>query len=232
MKTRKLISLFLCVALMLSLSINYAYAGDIGVNDEQKTVAQQQKDFNETVDLLQKYLELNADGTISLNAPSNIITSVDKNIFAQLQAGIEQTNEMIKIGYLVCDKNFNMTVTQKYNDDVVSASPNTTVTVSKNSIAVTTRSAGVTKVDWYWWGFFLYMDHQLTQAVANGSQFTATIMALFGSQSRIGKLVCASLAALAYILKTFDQGNGVYIKYNYYYVAGIPSIVSTGIWSQ
>jgi len=61
-----------------------------------------------------------------------------------LQAGIEQTNEMIKIGYLVCDKDFNMNVTQRYNDDVVSASPNTTVTVSKNSIAITTQSAGVT----------------------------------------------------------------------------------------
>jgi len=150
-----------------------------------------------------------------------------------LQAGIEQTNEMIKIGYLVCDKDFNMNVTQKYNDDVVSASPNTTVTVSKNSIAVTTRSAGVTKVDWYWWGFYLYMDHQLTQAVANGSGYVATIMALFGAgQSRIGTLVCLSLATLSYILRTYDQGNGVYIKYNYYYVAGIPSIVSTGIWPQ
>ncbi len=233
MKTRKLISLFLCLSLMLALCINPAYAANSASSNERTNPIQQQNEFNKAVDVLQKYLKLNADGTILLDAPNKIIKKIDKNTFAGIQAGIEQTNEMIKSGELSCDKDFNLSVTQKYKDDVVAASPNATVKVSTNSIAITNSAGGVTKINWYWWGFYLFLNHQLTQNVANGSAWAGSIMAIFGAtKAWIGRIVCASLATLTLVLKSYDNGNGVYLKYNYAVVGGLPSVVWTGIWSQ
>ena len=63
--------------------------------------------------------------------------------------GLEQTNKMIDAGYLRCNKDFQISVTEKYleHSSNIKAVGNTVFLVGEiQPLAF----SGVTKVEWYW----------------------------------------------------------------------------------
>jgi hypothetical protein len=192
-----------------------------------------EQEYTRATNKLERYLSISETGNIVLDAPNGIVNSIDSEVYQSLLSGIEQTNSMIDKGYLICNDDFTLTVTEKYLESGSQyLESNSQLIAEGNTVYLvegiqTLSFSGVNKVEWYWWGFKLWLDNATCIRICAGFGYGAIIAALLGGP--LGVLVCILLAGMvALILATNVYGRGVIIRFHT--ITGFP--IPTGIWSQ
>ncbi|MFW6016264.1 MAG: hypothetical protein ACOCRK_07470 [bacterium] len=147
---KKLIILALVVAMFVTSSFSTLAKN----NDQQRKNPKnkkQQVEFNDVIAEYEQYLVRNDDGTLSL--PKDIAKKVDKQYrkyINEIKKGLNDTNNLIKEGYLVSDKNFNMI---QVNESTTLFNDNSTFSVSSTS--TNDGYHPIRGLHFYWWGFEL-----------------------------------------------------------------------------
>ncbi|MCL0097876.1 hypothetical protein M1O19_05080 [Dehalococcoidia bacterium] len=131
----------------------------------------------QAIETAERFLQVNPDGTLTLNMPRQAIKSIGEDIYAQLQAALTQSNKMVSQGYLKFDEHFNAQVTEKYLQSIrtaIALDPELSSVVSGvfadgNTIGILTNNGGVNQVTWWgWWGWRLYMCDSTTDDIVTG----------------------------------------------------------------
>ena len=232
---KKVLMLVVCVAVVLALVPSYVGAASPSAG---AGIAQEQE-YTKAINKLERYLSISETGNIVLDAPTGIVNSIDSEVYQSLLAGLEQTNSMIDSGYLVCNPDFTLTVTEKYLESSSQyLEPNSQLVAEGNAVYLvegiqTLSFSGVNKVVWYWWGFYLYLDNATCIKICAGLS-VAALIALFIPDPLASKIVAVVMGAFAAtIAATNIYGRGVKIRFHYIPPFVWPRIiVPTGIWSQ
>ncbi len=228
---KKLLMLVVCVAVVAALVPSYVGAAsqseaseyDIAKTGVGAGIAQEQE-YTQAINKLERFLSISETGNIVLDAPKGIINSIDSGIYQSLLAGLEQTNSMIDSGYLVCNPDFTLTVTEKYLESS-----------SQYSEPILSSSGGIDDIVYRWWGFYLYLSsetcHALVLALGSGggaAAIAAAILAAFGVLPGVvvAGIIAGVLAIGAVLINYYNRyDTGIVIRYHYF-------IGFTGIWSQ
>lgn len=210
-------------------SINVA---EYNQKQEQSTKNIQVQD--NAIKTLKRYLRLTKNGNIVLNAPKKVIKEIGEANYNTLLEGVKQTNQMIDKGYLRSDKDFNITVTQKYvssNDQLKSVGSTIYLANSQTtSLQSVTAAANLNKVVWYWWGFKVYLNSKNSNKIAAGSGILG-VLAILIPDLTLSKAVAVCLgvnSGLYYYANA--AGRGTYTRFNY--APPVTPLVFTGVFSQ
>jgi len=199
--------------------------------EETKT----EKEQDDAIHILERYLSISKKGKIVVSAPKKIIKQIGESNYIELINGIKQTNAMIDKGYLFCDNNFNITLTPKYQktNKLLQCSGNTAYLdhqTAQTSMTFAAATGNRNGVEWYWWGFKLFLDSANSNRVAAGTTAGAVVSTLI-PEPVISKAVMISLGlASALFLYANAEGRGTYCRYNYSPI-GSP-VIFTGVYSQ
>ena len=178
-----------------------------------------QMSFEDAVKIAEEFLRKNSDGTLTLNMPRKAIEAIGKDLYTHLQAGITQTNIMISMGYLDFDRAFNANITEKYHRRV--ATNISTMNIDKqlkfneqfdsfdvfserNTTIASSAFTGVTKVVFFWWGYRLYLDDELTDLVVLGNSFVALWSTLIPGA---GKFIAVALGSNSLLINHINRHN-------------------------
>jgi hypothetical protein len=175
--------------------------------------------YDKAIQRLEPFLSLTETGNIVLDPPAGVIKHIAPEVYLSILAGLEQTNLMIDQGYLTVGEDFSLAVAAE--------SGYTTQAIIVDGGGGYT---GVTKVVWYWWGFYLYLSHYNCVRVEAGLAITAAICTLI-PEPLASKLIAIITASLVGSIMVADMyGRGVKIRFHYWITW--PNIICTGIWSQ
>jgi hypothetical protein len=206
---KKLLMLVVCVAVVAALVPSYVGAASPSAG---AGLAQEQQ-YNQAINKLERFLSISETGNIVLNAPKRIVNSIDSKVYQSLLAGIEQTNSMIDSGYLVCNPDFTLTVTEKYLESCGQyLEPNSQLVAEGNAVTLLSSSGGVTKVVWHWWGFEFYLSSSYVKWIAAGL-YVGSIVAAFVPEPFASKVAAVLIGGLGVLLTSLDNGNGVIIQF-------------------
>lgn len=227
----------LCLGIIMSFSLLIP-ASAIATNQSVDQFQRQQAESinkaqkqDDDIKLLQSYLTLTSKGNIVLSAPKNIINKIGQSDYNILLAGVAQTNEMIDKGYLKCDSNFNISVTQEYlNSDSQLKSNGNSVYLNSQGTLAATAASGINAIVWYWWGFKLYLDSTNSNKVAAGLS-VATAVAVLIPDPTLSKAVALALGVVAGLYAYANAaGRGTYARFNY--APPVTPLLFTGVFSQ
>lgn len=186
------------------------------------------KEFDEAIKILEKYVEIQSDGTLFLIAPNEITEKINNETYLSIVSGMSQVNTMIQEDYLVCNSDLSIDITDKYIEET-SLVDKTSLSTSSN-IVTTTRFGGINGVEWFWWGFKVYLSDSWCNMVVGGMSISAGL-ALFIPDPIILKAVAAGLAISAGIIGIVNaDSTGVVVRFNYLPIS--PFVYVTGISAQ
>ena len=174
---KKLLMLVVCVAVVAALVPSYVGAAGPGKATEPtpeqqytQAILTLEQHYTQAIDELQRYLSISETGNIVLNAPEGIVKSINGDVYQTILSMLEQTNWMIDNGYVVCNPDFTLSDTDKYDKYIEACSqylePGSDVIAEGNAIALSSTSGGgITAFYTYWWGYWLYMSDDTCDAV-------------------------------------------------------------------
>ena len=227
--TQTIVGLLLCVAMVVALMPATVAAAEGPVRSEPPPITdppgipkppiiippytpewcpEKGAEILQAIETAERFLEVNPDGTLTLNMPRQAIKTIGEDIYAQLQAGLTHSNEMVSQGYLKFDETFNAQVTEKFLHQArttISLDEELTSVVSGvyaegNTIGILTSDGGgggVTQVTWHWWGVWIYLSDNLADAIVHG---TVTMAILAGILAAIGIGTVPALVMAGFLL--------------------------------
>jgi len=125
-----------------------------------------EQEYTGAIDKLEPYLSISETGNIVLNAPKRIVDSIDSEVYQSLLAALKQTNSMIDSGYLVCNPDLTLSVTEKYlgacsqylEPGTELVSEGNAVYLVKEGFQTLSSSGGIDAFYRYWWGCWIYLS--------------------------------------------------------------------------
>lgn len=245
---KKLLMLVVCVAVVAALVPSYVGAAspsEVSEYDIAKTgvgagIAQEQE-YTEAINKLERFLSISETGNIVLNAPKGIVNSIDSEVYQSLLAGIEQTNSMIDSGYLVCNPDFTLTVTEKYLESSGQyLEPNSQLIAEGNAVYLVegiqalSSSGGITAIYFYWWGLWIYLSDGACDAIVYALTTTgitasglAAILAVGGITipGAIAAIIVGMLAGIGAATIDYVNRNNTGIKIRIHYICPVPTYI-------
>ena len=147
---------------------------------------QEDVEFSRAIELAEQFLSIRPDGKLFLSMPRHAIVSIGDTVYAQLQAGIVQSNAMVAQGYLTFDSSFHAQVTEAFNEKLTKAQPSTYI---DNDIGMFAASiGGVTRIIFHWWGFSIYLAHHIVNDLVHGGALITAVLAGFSEVPFLKKL--------------------------------------------
>jgi len=239
---KKLLMLVVCVAVVLALVPGYVGAASPSAR-AGLTLEQQ---YTQAIDKLQRYLSISETGNIVLDAPKGIVKSIDSEVYQSLLAGIESTNSMIDSGYLVCNPDFTLTVTEKYLESISQyLEPNSQLVAEGNAVYLVegiqalsssgdigiqalSSSGGISAVYRYWWGTWTYLSDaacdDLVFAMRMGGGVSAVLIAFLGPAAPIAAIFAGVMLIGAQVLDYVNRNN-TGIKIRQHYILPFPTYI-------
>ena len=173
-----------------------------------------EQEFTITIHKLQPFLSRTETGNIVLEPPEGLVSTIDSEVYQSVLSGLEMTNQMIDSGYLMCEDDFSLTTTGKYQEFLIIAAFDPPL---PNGAGGGGNGAdyGVTKVEWYWWGFEVYLDHWYVVAIAGGLA-AGSIVATLLPEPLASKAAAALLGIGAWVFASYDTyGKGIILTFTY-----------------
>lgn len=215
-----------------STGITYPPPCDCGDYEE---VSPEMREIETYVSELQPYVSINGDGTISLDPIHLTNEETPEDVLAEITAWMNLVNEDVIAGkaYVAEDLTVHWYDTP---EDIVAREEATASTGSIETFAYD----GVNKISTYWWGYKVYLDHELGNKTSlylyGGAAFTAAVNSwivkmpyapVWIVKGILGSMV-AAYSFLATTIRVQDKGYGVYIRFT----GKLPYIAYTGTYSQ
>lgn len=131
--------------------------------------------------------------------------------------------EMIDQGYLDIDDQNNITITEKYANEITEKANEAgeQIIIQDNEIILISPSSfsraysGVTKVVWTFMGFDVYLDNYWSGVVSEGGNLPAAVLGLFAPP--VGAVVGVIVAMHSYtIARANKNGRGVILNWKFY----------------
>jgi len=188
-----------------------------------------EQEYTRAINTLERYLSISATGDIVLNAPKRIVNSIDSEVYQSLLAGIEQTNSMIDSGYLVCNPDFTLTVTEKYLESCSQyLEPNSQLVAEGNAVILSSSSGGIDAVYRYWWGMWIYLSDATCDAISYALKVgtgTAAILALVLGPAAPIAIIVGALSAIGAATIDYVNRNNTGIKIRIHYIVPFPTYI-------
>ncbi len=211
-----IVSAVLIVAIALMSAPQPALADGLVDTEQEYTVA---------IYKLQPFLSRTETGNIVLEPPEGLVSTIDSEIYQSVLSGLEMTNQMIDSGYLICEDDFSLTTTEKYQESVNQVSvyrpPTTTIRMIDYGDDGPPRPGdapgdyGWTGVVWHWWGFHVYLDHWYVVAIT-GSATVGGLIAGLVPEPFASKAAAAILGIGAWVFASFDTyGKGIILHFTF-----------------
>jgi len=144
---KKLMSILLVFVFAFSF-VGNVFAADrtmSNVNNQQQIAIDKGKEIKDAIKILDKHVIRLDNGTFQLNVPKNVQSQISDDVFNGINNSMNDINELVKQGALVSTPNLSV-----YNPKDTSF----------------TLQDGVNQVLYYWWGYQVWMNHQLTYDVS------------------------------------------------------------------
>lgn len=182
-------------------------------------------EYTVTTYKLQPFLSRTEAGNIVLEPPEGLVSTIDSEIYQSVLSGLEMTNQMIDGGYLVCEDDFSLTTTGKYQESINPVSvyrpPTTTIRMidygddPPPSPPSVPTDYGWTGVVWYWWGFQVYLDYWYVVGITGGLSAGAVVAGLLPEW--IGSKAAAAIMGIAaWVFGSYNvYGKGIILTFTY-----------------
>lgn len=206
---------FVCALLLMAIFVTFSFSSvafAANVNDNTAEVSTAKKEFitpngnkfilNEAdlisaASTLSKYVVVNPDGTYLINAPKDVVDSIDKDILDFLEQ---------------CKKD---TVSDTASKKAI---PNN----ESSETSINAVVGGETKIVDTTWGYDLYLDHNATQEYVDILAYekkAAAALTILGAVlanpiiATMGGIVSAEITLFYGDVAAKDNGNGIILKY-------------------
>lgn len=200
-----------------------------------KEVSPDMREIETYASALQPYVSINGDGTISLDPIHFTNEETPENVLAEITAWMNFVNEDVIAGkaYVAEDLTVHWNET---SEDIVARED---AAASVGSIE-TFAYDGTNGISSYWWGYRVYLDHDLSQKttlfLAGTAGFVATVNSWISKMPNapvwLIKGVLGTMAAtygfVATSIRLQDKGYGVYLRFT----GKLPYLVYTGTYAQ
>lgn len=210
-----IVSAVLIVAIVLMAAPQPALADGPVDTEQEYTVA---------IYKLQPFLSRTETGNIVLEPPEGLVSTIDSEVYQSVLSGLEMINQMIDSGYLICEDDFSLTTTEKYQESVNQVSVYQPPTITTRMIDMTGGGGGggyiptyygVTKVVWYWCGFEVYLDHWYVLAISGG-MVAGSIVATLLPEPLASKAAAALLGIGSWVFASHDTyGKGIILTFTF-----------------
>jgi len=213
--------------------------------------------YEKAINRVEPFVAVDDDGFVVLDPPRGIVQSLDPAIYQTVLASIEMINSMIAEGYLVCNDDLAITIAEKYVQTVTaqyeqlydeldgSIAVQGNLEVEGNAILYQplfddlpvlnggggggSSTYGVNKVEWFWWGFELYLDYFNSWKVAAGLGVCVVLAQLLPPPFNV--VVGATLAAVAGVIGVYNAyGRGVVITFIVVPIVIAPFVQVVPVW--
>ena len=172
-----------CVSLILVIIMVVSFASPVFAKQDDsfgQNLRFEQK-HNKAIEMLEPYLSLSESGNILLDAPKSVVKKIDLEIYQSLLTGLRYTNIMIDKGFLQSNQLFEISITEKYletSSQLRSDGGNALYVVDEPSEVHILSSGNEQKIEWYWWGFKIWLNNTTCNRIVSGLTFAEAI-ALF-----------------------------------------------------
>jgi len=216
---KKRISMLLSILLLISSfsvsfadstinnEFNYDSKGDFIISTESKSSVEY---YHE----MENYITTNKEGKLEFktNSEKSFIEKFGKEAYINIISSFEQTNDLVDLGYISIDSNLDINLTEKMISESLSKQPNTRF--SYNSISSRSIS-GVNKIEFFWWGFELYLDSKNTTILSN-SMYGIAAVCVFLPEALVTKIVgaCYGVSGAAVGIAG-AAGDGIVLVFKY-----------------
>ena len=199
------VSAVLIVAIALISAPQPALADELVDTEQEYTITKHK---------LQPFLSRTETGNIVLEPPEGLVSTIDSEVYQSVLSGLEMTNQMIDSGYLMCEDDFSLTTTGKYQEFLIIAAFDPPLPNGAGGGGNGT-DYGVTDVVWYWWGFEVYLDHWYVVAIAGGLA-AGSVVASLVPEPFASKAAAALLGIGAWVFASYDTyGKGIILTFTY-----------------
>jgi len=230
---KKLLALVVCLAIVAALVPSYVGAA----SPSKATGLTLEQQYTQAIDELQRYLSISDTGNIVLNAPNEIVKSINGEVYQTLLGGLEQTNWEIDNGYAVCNPDFTLTYTDKYVEAYSQYwELGSDVIAEDYAFALSSTSGGIDGFYSYWWGYWIYLSDNSCDSIRNallaGAGLIVILTGIFPPAAPIDWIAMGIMAVGAALIEQFNiNDTGIKIRLNKTFLP-FPPVIPTWVGAQ
>ena len=194
---KKLMSILLVFVFAFSF-VGNVFAADrtmSTVNNQQQIAIDKGKEIKDAIQILDKYVIRLDNGTFQLIVPKNVKLQISDDVFNGINNSMNDINKLITEGALVSTPNLSV-----YNPKDTSL----------------TLQDGVNQVLFYWWGYQVWMNHQLTENVCQAMNLTmaaALIASAIPAVTPFSAVIGGYVLAEQTLMRWNDTGSGIVMSF-------------------